>query len=283
MKKQEESVLTVNTMEAIKKPEINEGINFINKKLNTSKKDENNWQNVHYNHYNVRCNRQRDVNFKLRNIYENLETEDICEDDINVETEDICEDDINVETEDICEDDINVETEDICEDDINVETEEKNYLIRTLLEKLENCRSEFPNKDQLDSFCCEINKKCEDDVKTRSANISTNISNVSSNYVTLSALSETNEISRVSSSIIQANYSKSPINSSFISNGNDSTNDIRMVNESIISAINTSINKTPVEEQIINYRKYRHNNYINERTNSDSVTRIQTNEHINNK
>ena len=56
-----------------------------------------------------------------------------------------------------------------------------------------------------------------------------------------------------------------------------------MVNESIISAINTSINKTPVEEQIINYRKYRHNNYINERTNSDSVTRIQTNEHINNK
>ena len=161
------------------------------------------------------------------------------------------------------------------------EIEEKKYLIRTLLEKLENCKSEFPNKDQLDSFCCEINKKCEDDVKTRSTNISTNITNVSSKYVTLSALSEINEISRVSSSTIQANDSKSPINSSFISNGNDS-NDIRMVNESIISAINTSINKTPVEEQIINYRKYRHNNYINERTNSDSVIRIQTNEHINN-
>ena len=147
------------------------------------------------------------------------------------------------------------------------EIEEKNYLIRTLLEKLENCKSEFPNKDQLDSFCCEINKKCEDDVKTRSTNISTNISNVSNNYVTLS---EINEISRVSPSTIQANDSKSPINSSFICNGNDSTNDIRMVNESIISAINTSINKTPVEEQIINYRKYRHNNYTNERTNSDN-------------
>ena len=41
-------------MEAIKKPEINEGINVINTNLNTSKKDENNWQNVHDNHYNIR-------------------------------------------------------------------------------------------------------------------------------------------------------------------------------------------------------------------------------------
>ena len=63
-------------MEAIKKPDINEGINVINKNLNTSKKDENNWQNVHHNHYNVRnvtSSRQMDLNFKLRNIYENLD------------------------------------------------------------------------------------------------------------------------------------------------------------------------------------------------------------------
>ena len=140
------------------------------------------------------------------------------------------------------------------------EIEEKNHLIRTLLEKLGKCKNEFPSKDQLDCFCCEINNKYEDDVKTRSINESTNICNVSSNYVTLSALSEISEVSRVSSSTIQANNSKSPINSSFIYSGNDSTNDVRIVNESIISAINTNINRTPVEEQIITYSKCRHSN-----------------------
>ena len=85
----------------------------------------------------------------------------------------------------------------------------------------------------------------------------------------------------VLSSTIQANKSKSPINSSLIYNGSDSNNEVQIVNEPIISAINTNINKTPVEEQIITYRKCCHSNYINERINSENVTMLQTNEQKN--